>query len=606
MLTSKASPFTVSSLTVIASAGLGITSTGLWIGAQSALLFLGVAATPVFAAAPAAAYVPGRLLIQKRAGLSDEQFDLALKPHGGKRVGEIGPINVHIVQLPAQANAEAAANALASNKHFKFVEPDRIVGQAATTNDPSLASQWQLAKVNAPAAWDTSTGSNVTIAIIDTGVDGTHPDLAAQMVPGWNFYDNNADASDAHGHGTKVAGTAAAAGNNSLGVSSVAYRSRILPIRVSDASGSAYFSTIAQGLAWAADQGARVANISFDQTYTSASIESAAQYFKGKGGVTVVGAGNSGADTSVATTGNLVIVAATDSNDAKASWSNYGSHISVAAPGVSVYTTTRGGGYGSASGTSFSSPMTAGAVALMMAANPALPPNQVQSLLYATTVDLGAAGKDIYYGAGRIDAAAATRAAATAMAVDAQAPTVSISAPTAGTVSGLVAVDVAASDNVGVARVDLVVNGSAYASDASAPYGFSLDTTKIADGKATVTAYAYDAAGNYTGSQPITFTVANAPKVADTTPPSVAFLSPGNGTKVNTSVSITGSASDNLGASGLNFSLVIDGKLITTVTGGSLSYNWNTKKAAAGSHLLTLTARDAAGNTTSNSITVSK
>ena len=596
-------------------AGSSLTPSRLFVGGQITALLLGLIVTPTSAAPPAAAaqppqygYVPGRLLIQQRAGLSDSEVDKALKPHGGKRAGKIDGINVHVVQLPAQANTEAAAAALARNHHFKFVELDRILPLAATANDPSLTNQWHLAKIAAPTAWSTATGSNVVIAILDTGVDGSHPDLVAQMVPGWNAYDNNSNTADVQGHGTAVAGTAAAAGNNGIGVASVAYQSRIMPIRISDINGYATGSTIASGLTWAANNGAKVANISFAGVPGNSTIDSAAQYFKGKGGVTVVAAGNDGANQTIASTGNMVVVSATDSSDVKTSWSNYGSHINIAAPGLNILTTMRGGGYGQWWGTSFSSPVVAGTVALMMAVNPSLPTSQVQSLLYSTAVDLGVTGKDIYYGAGRVDAASAAQAAAAATASDTQAPTVAIAAPTGGTVSGLVAVDVAASDNVGVARVDLVVNGTTYATDTTSPYGFSLDTTKMANGTASLRAYAYDAAGNYTGSQAVSVTVSNTSTTtaADTTPPTVAFTppTPVNGAKVSGVVSILGTASDNLGTAGITQTLFVDGKVMATVAGGSLSSSWNTRKAAAGNHILTLTAKDAAGNTSSTSITV--
>lgn len=578
-------------------------------GSRFLALLLGVATLPAFAAAPVVVaqkvdFVPGRLLLQPRAGLSDAEIDKALKPHGGQRVGVIKGINVRVVQLPAQANATAVAALLAKNKHFKFVEQDRIVAPAGTTNDPSLPSQWHLAKIGAQAAWDTSTGSDVVIAILDTGVDGSHPDLAAQMIPGWNVYDNNGDSSDIHGHGTAVAGTAAAAGNNALGVASVAYRSKLMPVRIADPSGYAYFSTMASGLTWAADHGAKVANVSYENVATSSTVESAAQYLKSKGGLTVVCAGNSGALQSIGLSANLVVVSATGSNDVRASWSSYGSYVDIAAPGQSILTTTRGGGYGNWSGTSFSSPIVAATAALMMAANPALATDQVQSLLYSTSVDLGAVGKDDFYGAGRVDAARATQAAAAATVSDTQSPAVAISAPTGGKVAGLVAVDVAASDNVGVVRVDLVVNGKPYASDATSPHGFSWDSSAVTDGPATLIAYAYDAAGNYAGSQPVSVTVANTVAAPDTTSPTLAFTTPANGATVSKVVSIAGTASDDLGVAGITQSLFIDGQLNTTVSGGSLSARWNTKKVPAGNHVLTLTASDAAGNSSSTSINV--
>ena len=134
-----------------------------------------------------------------------------------------------------------------------------------------------LRKINAPTAWDTSTGAGITIAILDTGVDGTHPDLAAQMVPGWNSFDNNGNTSDVLGHGTAVAGVAAAASSNGVGIAGVAGGARIMPIRISDSAGYAYWSTAAQGLTWAADHGAQVANISFEGMAASSTMQAAAE-----------------------------------------------------------------------------------------------------------------------------------------------------------------------------------------------------------------------------------------------------------------------------------------------------------------------------------------
>jgi hypothetical protein len=204
---------------------------------------------------------------------------------------------------------------------------------------------------------------------------------------------------------------------------------------------------------------------------------------------------------------------------------------------------------------------------------------------------------------GRVNAGAAVLAAAAAQAGDTSAPTVSIAAPKAGaSVSGLVAVDASAMDNVGVTRVDLIVNGVQVASDAAAPFAFSWDSTKVADGPATLVAYAYDAAGNYASSATINVTVRN---TIDTTAPTVAINSPANGSRLATrSVSIAAVATDNVQVA--RTSLYIDGKLITTTTGGNLAYNWNTNKAAAGTHVISVQATDSSGNTTTSAIQVIK
>lgn len=556
-------------------------------------------------------WAPGRLLVQPRPGLSDTELDKILKPHGGKQVGKIDKINVHIVQLPAQASEKAVEALLKKNKHLKFAERDMIVSGAATANDPYAASEWHLSKIQANSAWDASTGAGVVIAVLDSGVDATHPDLATKMVGGWNFLDNNADASDVNGHGTAVAGAAAAASNNGVGVASVSGASMIMPIRIADANAYAYWSTVAQGLTWAADKGANVANISYNGVSGSSTVQSAAQYLKNKGGVTVVAAGNSGAEELIAASSTMVSVSATDANDVKTSWSSYGQYVDVAAPGMNIWTTVRGGGYQQWWGTSLASPVVAGVVGLMKAANPALAAGDLERLLFSTAVDLGTAGWDAYYGYGRVNAAAAVQAARLATPADATAPTVSIASPASGsTVSGLVAVDVSASDNVGVSRVDLMVNGKSVGSDTTAPYGFSWDTTAVADGAATLTAYAYDAAGNYS-TKAVSVTVANNTSnstskstAADTTPPVATISNPGAGATVSGTVSVKGAGSDNVGVTQMR--LYIDNNLVSTVSGASLSYSWNTRKVAAGSHSVRLDAIDAAGNVGSQSLQVTR
>ncbi|MES2564113.1 MAG: S8 family serine peptidase, partial [Pseudomonadota bacterium] len=446
-------------------------------------------------------WAAGRLLMEPRAGLSDMELGKFLNPHGGRSIGRISGTNVHVIQLPSHVSEKAVAALLARNEHLKFVELDVQLKPGLGVDDPYFGSAWHLPHILAPAAWDTSTGRNITIAILDSGVDAGHPEFAGKLVPGWNFFDNNSDTSDVYGHGTIVAGAAAAASNNALGVASVAGEARIMPIRVTDTAGSGYLSQMAQGITWAADRGARVANLSFAGAGGYATVQSAAQYMKNKGGLVITAAGNYGREETFAANSSTMTVSATDGGDAKASWSSYGNFVDIAAPGVSIWTTTRGGGYGAYSGTSLASPVMAGVAALVMSANPALKAVDAENILFSTAVDLGSAGFDIYYGYGRVNAAAAVLGAVAAAPRDTTAPSVAITSPGAGDpVKGLVAVNVNATDNVGISRVDLLINGVAFASDTTAPYGFSWDTTSMPDGNATLTAYAYDAAGNLASS----------------------------------------------------------------------------------------------------------
>ncbi|HSW05121.1 S8 family serine peptidase [Aquabacterium sp.] len=556
------------------------------------------------AQAEAQDWAKGRLLVMQRAGLSDAEMDKIVKVHGAK-ARRVGKSDLHIVDLPPQASETAVLNLLAHHPHLKFAELDRRVMPAAAPNDPYFGSEWHLAKIGAATAWDGSQGSGVTIAVLDTGVYGAHADLAANMVAGWNVFNNNADTADFYGHGTPVAGTAAAITNNGAGVAGVAGKAKIMPLVVTDSTGGSFYSVISQAITYAADRGVRVASISFSGLPYSSAVQSAAQYMKNKGGLVVVAAGNTGAVDNVAATTTMIPVASTESNDTRTTSSTYGAFVAVSAPGSNIYSTSRSGGYGVYGGTSFATPVVSGTIALMMAANPQLSSTQIESLLYSTAVDLGTAGRDVYFGHGRINAAAAVQAALAAVpssTTDTTSPQAAISAPLgSATVSGLVPVNVGASDNVGVAKVELRANGTLVATDTSSPYAFSWDSTKVANGTANLVATAYDAAGNAGASATVAVNVANV-VVADTTPPTLTILSPTLSTLASGNITVSSSASDNAGASGITQTLYINGSLTTTASGSSLSYKWNTRPLKAGTYTLKFVARDAAGNST----TVSK
>ena len=557
-------------------------------------------------AQPAAAeFAPGRILVMPRAGMPDALMDKILKEQGGGKARRVGKSELRIVDLPAGSERRMVEQ-LKRNPHIEFAELDKIVRPDMVSNDPFLGSEWHLNKIGAMAAWDTSSGAGVTVAILDTGVEGTHPDLSARMVPGWNVYDNNSNTADVHGHGTRVAGTAAAAFNNSIGVAGVAGNAKIMPIRISALDGSAYLSAMAQGLTWAADNGARVANISY-VCANSPTVLSAASYFKSKGGLVTSAAGNYSVEESFAPTSAMIPVSAVDSTDNKASFSSYGSYVSMSAPGVGIYTTANGGGYASVSGTSFASPVTAGTVALMMAANSTLSNTVIEGLLYSNAVDLGAAGRDNMYGYGRVDAGRAVLAAkATVSTVDSTAPIVSITAPFSNsTVTGLIPVNVNATDNIGVTKVELRVNGVLSSTDSLAPFAFSWNSEAVTNGMKSLVATAYDAAGNVTNSIAVDVNVSNS-AIVDTQPPVIVISNPVDGSQVNGVVGINVNVSDNGDTTGIKQTLYIDGQAVASSSGTLLSYKWNARKASSGSHTIQAVARDAAGNTSTRSVTVKK
>ena len=550
-------------------------------------------------------WAPGRLIVMQRAGLPQAQMSQALAPHGGK-ARRLGASDLHIVDLPRGMPETVVQRLLNAHPAFKFASLDYKAPKAFQSNDPYAGSQWHLPVTRTPAAWDVATGAGVTIAVLDGGVLANHPDLVANLLPGYNAWDGGSETSDINNHGTAVAGTAAAALNNGIGVSGVAGGARIKPIRITDYSGTAWYSTIASGIIYAADRGFRVVNCSYGWLFKDASVQSAGNYLKSKGGLLVVSAGNNASNENAAATTAMITVSATDSADNLAGWSSYGSMVSVAAPGVGIWTTAANGGYESASGTSFAAPLVAGVVALMMSANPALSPAMIESLLFSTATDLGAAGKDIYFGWGRVNSEAAVAAARSASAADTQKPSVAITGTLAGsTVSGLVAVDVSATDNIGVVKVELRANGAVVASDLAAPFQFSLDSKQFANGSLSLTAVAYDAASNSQTSPAVLLNVANN-LVADTSPPQVAFASPAEGAQVSGTVQIGTSATDNAGAAGIRQSLYINGTLRQTSVGAVLSYSWNSRKDNVGAYSILVVARDAAGNSTTRSISVSK
>ncbi|MEI8312635.1 MAG: S8 family serine peptidase, partial [Verrucomicrobiota bacterium] len=306
--------------------------------------------------------VPGRVLACPSGSASEAVVQNSFKGSGAREIGRLHQINVRVLEVSKASEARVIA-ALSKNPNFEFAEPDYIAQVILTPNDPYYASQWHLPKVGAPAAWDVTTGkSTVAVAVVDTGVDSTHPDLMGRVLPGYDFVNADSNASDDNGHGTAVAGTAAAAGNNGVGVAGVAWAVSILPVKVMAADGTGATSTIANGINYSADRGARVINLSMGSTSSSLTLQKAVSYAYTKGAVLIAAAGNNGNSTPFypAAYTQVVAVSALNSSDALPVWSNYGSYVDISAPGEAITTTWPGGSYMTMSGTSFSSPLVAG------------------------------------------------------------------------------------------------------------------------------------------------------------------------------------------------------------------------------------------------------
>ncbi len=442
----------------------------------------------------------GQLVVRQRAGLSPDALERTLQRHGAHGVKVIPSIAATIVRMP-EAELQHVEKALRLSGLFKSVERDYMAGTADDPSDPLFATQWGLPRTAVPLAWPLSTGSpDVKVAVLDTGVEFGHPDLAGQLVGGYDFINDDADPSDDHGHGTRMTGIIAALYNNAMGVAGIAPDTAVIPVKVLDSQGYGPYSAVASGITFAVDQGARVINLSLVGAAPSSLLQDAVDYATANGVVTVAAAGNYGSGTPVypAASEGAVAVSATDASDQRPYFSNYGAWISLAAPGVDVVTTTLGGTYSASTGTSPAAAFGSGVFALLLAAEPTLSRQEAIARVEAGATDLGSGGWDPYFGWGRVDAYAALTGETGAPRPDETNPTVSLLSPANGSLlSGFVPVDVAANDDVAIARVDLFVDNRIHATETNSPYSFVLDASEFAAGKHKLRAYAYDTSGKY-------------------------------------------------------------------------------------------------------------
>ena len=356
---------------------------------------------------------PDRVVVVYRATASaSDAARTTLRQQLGARLLRSDPHGTHeVVRAPA-ANATSLAAHLKQQPEVLDAYPDRVVHAHLAATDPLASQEWGLGTIAAPTAWDTTLGQGVNVAVLDCGIHASHPDLAGQVGLEQNFT-AAATADDLCNHGTHVAGTIAAVLNNGIGVAGVAPAAHLLNGKVLDDSGSGFLSDIDTGIQWAADNGAKVINMSLGGPFACDSVtQSAIDYAWNKGVVIVAAAGNNGASGAEAPANcqNVIGVAATDQNDAMASFSNYGSGVEVAAPGVSVESTVNpslngGSQYARFSGTSMATPHAAGVAALIWSTRYGTSAAAVRDRLFATADHISGTGSNWTYG--RIDAAAA-------------------------------------------------------------------------------------------------------------------------------------------------------------------------------------------------------
>jgi len=284
-------------------------------------------------------------------------------------------------------------------------------------SDPDVDKQWALASFPFSALWACSKGGGITVGVVDSGVQGDHPDLAGHILGGAAIQGGvvtpDGGSTDVNGHGTHVAGIIAA-GENGVGIVGVAPEAAILPVRVLDSTGTGANSDIGQGITWAVDHGANVINISIGSSTNSVSVASAVDYAVQRGVTVVAAAGNNhqanpGADAPQypAALDSTVAVAALSQSGGIASYSTNGTYVDVAAPGSNIWSTVPVSTWGSKSGTSMAAPHVAALIALILGARGSVAPAAMLSRLTSTATDAGPSGFDPMFGWGRIDPIAA-------------------------------------------------------------------------------------------------------------------------------------------------------------------------------------------------------
>lgn len=307
---------------------------------------------------------------------------------GPRDKGTIRGLAVRRLRVPAAA-AAALERTLEADPSVAYVEVDAAAKATLQPNDPdySNGTEWGLPLIGAPAAWNTSTGANGPIvAVIDTGVDATHPDLGSRVLPGIDLVNDDTDPSDDNGHGTHVAGIMAASGNNGIGGAGVCWGCRILPIKALDSAGSGSYSDLASAITWAADHDAKIINMSLGGSSYSTTLAAAVSYAQNRGVVVVAAAGNSGVSTRSypAAFDGVVAVGASAADGHLLDFSNYGTDwVDVAAGGCSM-STWPDGGYRNLCGTSMATPFVSGSLGLLLAADPGATPAQALAAMEQT------------------------------------------------------------------------------------------------------------------------------------------------------------------------------------------------------------------------------
>jgi thermitase len=368
--------------------------------------------------------MPAELIVKLQPGLSLSRLASAtgsqspalntlLSKVGAGAARQIGTnSNTYRVHVRTGLDIRQVAQQFSLLPGIVFAEPNAIRTMYRVPNDPIVRQQWALRNIQAYEAWDITSGGDIVIAILDTGTSNSHPDLESNLLDGYDFYNNDADANDDEGHGTYTAGVAAAKGDNDQGIAGVCWGCKILPVKVLGFRGQGDDATIAAGIRWAADKGARIISMSLGGDEDTQVLRDAVIYAKGRGALLIAASGNGQADGNKpaypAAYPEVLAISATDGTDTMTGFSTYGDFVALSAPGVGVWSTSwsrqSGDSYDASNGTSAACPFVAGVAALVLTIRPDLNPDQVAQVLIRSADDRGEPGKDPKNGYGRINA----------------------------------------------------------------------------------------------------------------------------------------------------------------------------------------------------------
>ncbi|MBM2619244.1 S8 family serine peptidase [Actinoplanes sp. LDG1-06] len=552
-----------------------------------------------------------RLVISYKDGADRTAANRTMSAAGARSINATGAgasalaaVNATRVTV-SSARSSAMISELRNDPNVTSVQVDpRVKKFDVIPNDPTFKYQNEMYTIKAPAAWETTTGGSpaVTVAVIDTGVNAVK-DLAGATVAGYDFANNDSNPADDEGHGTAVAALIAARGNNGQGMAGVCWTCKIMPIKVLDSEGSGYDSDIAQGIIWAVQKGARILNLSLGGPTSTKVLADAVAYANMNGAVVVAAAGNEGNTVKQypGAYGDVVTVAATErcaayegdpdctaGTTTRSRWSSYNkagdSWVDIAAPGT-VTSMDRGGSYSTGiQGTSFSSPIVAGAAALVKSQNPTYSGWSIARSLYVGAASRPLANGGVNYGLLDIPKSFG-------VATDTTPPNASGIVPAAGSIKrGTFAVSpVGLNDNSGtiksgIRNSTLWVNGVFKGYSRNAPFGISFNFSSY-NGPTKIELRFFDRAGN---NKIVSNTI-----TVDNKAPSVRITSaPKSGSKVGSKVTIGYTGSDTYGVA--RYELLLNGKVAQTHTSTSAFVFGST--AVPKSFTVQVRAVDKAGN----------